>query len=156
MEDFRGLAQPHCHEVPLPGRMSNLTDDITYLDRARALRDAAKLSSAKLGFTYPGTTRSIHCQYDPDPDAAATPPKPIRFVNGRDVVLDARGRHAVKTLYAGCCGSNSGVSLFRWPKCAISNKSLVAMKCSTAIIVTAIQNHQCAICFSGWRNSGLD
>ena len=55
MEDFRGKLNHIVTKIPLPGRdVTNLTtDDYLYLDRARVLRDAAKLSAEKLGVQLP-------------------------------------------------------------------------------------------------------
>src|SRR5260221_4004006 len=51
MTDFRGPLNKVVTKIPLPGRdVSNLTDDdYLYLDRSRALRDAAAALAPKLG-----------------------------------------------------------------------------------------------------------
>ncbi|HEY0097716.1 MAG TPA: GMC oxidoreductase [Pyrinomonadaceae bacterium] len=68
MEDFRGRLNHIVTKIPLPGRdVTNLTtDDYLYLDRARVLRDAAKLSEQKLGIKLPWKPLDLSLiEYDP-------------------------------------------------------------------------------------------
>jgi len=68
MEDFRGKLNHIVTKIPLPGRdVTNLTtDDYLYLDRARVLRDAAKLSEQKLGIQLPWAPLDLSLiEYDP-------------------------------------------------------------------------------------------
>src|SRR6266851_1823642 len=63
------------------GDASNLTDDdYLYLDRARALRDAAKLSSQKLGIQMPWAPLDLSLiEYDPDQGAQSQAAKNHTF-----------------------------------------------------------------------------
>ena len=68
MEDFRGRLNHIVTKIPLPGRdVTNLTtDDYLYLDRARVLRDAAKLTEQKLGIQLPWKPLDLSLiEYDP-------------------------------------------------------------------------------------------
>jgi cholesterol oxidase len=68
MEDHRGRLNHIVTKIPLPGRdVTNLTtDDYLYLDRARVLRDAAKLSETKLGIKLPWKPLDLSLiEYDP-------------------------------------------------------------------------------------------
>lgn len=68
MEDHRGKLNHIVTKIPLPGRdVTNLTtDDYLYLDRARVLRDAAKLSEQKLGIKLPWKPLDLSLiEYDP-------------------------------------------------------------------------------------------
>ena len=68
MEDCRGKLNHIVTKIPLPGRdVTNLTtDDYLYLDRARVLRDAAKLSAQKLGIQLPWAPLDLSLiEYDP-------------------------------------------------------------------------------------------
>jgi cholesterol oxidase len=68
MEDFRGRLNHIVTKIPLPGRdVTNLTtDDYLYLDRARVLRDAAKLAEQKLGIQIPWKPLDLSLiEYDP-------------------------------------------------------------------------------------------
>ena len=68
MEDFRGKLNHIVTKIPLPGRdVTNLTtDDYLYLDRARVLRDAAKLAGPKLGIQLPWKPLDLSLiEYDP-------------------------------------------------------------------------------------------
>jgi cholesterol oxidase len=68
MEDHRGRLNHIVTKIPLPGRdVTNLTtDDYLYLDRARVLRDAAKLAEQKLGLQLPWKPLDLSLiEYDP-------------------------------------------------------------------------------------------
>ena len=68
MEENRGQLNHIVTKIPLPGRdVTNLTtDDYLYLDRARVLRDAAKLSEQKLGIKLPWKPLDLSLiEYDP-------------------------------------------------------------------------------------------
>ena len=68
MEDHRGKLNHIVTKIPLPGRdVTNLTtDDYLYLDRARVLRDAAKISEGKLGIRLPWKPLDLSLiEYDP-------------------------------------------------------------------------------------------
>jgi cholesterol oxidase len=86
--------------------VSNLTDDdYLYLDRARALRDAAKLSEAKLGIQLPWAPLDLSVvEYDPDQGAASQAAKNHTFCErqGRCILgcLPAARHTLNKTLYS--------------------------------------------------------
>ena len=68
MEENRGRLNHIVTKIPLPGRdVTNLTtDDYLYLDRARVLRDAAKISEQKLGIRLPWKPLDLSLiEYDP-------------------------------------------------------------------------------------------
>lgn len=68
MEDHRGKLNHIVTKIPLPGRdVTNLTtDDYLYLDRARVLRDAAKIAEMKLGVQLPWKPLDLSLiEYDP-------------------------------------------------------------------------------------------
>ncbi|HET9533280.1 MAG TPA: GMC oxidoreductase [Blastocatellia bacterium] len=68
MEDHRGRLNHIVTKIPLPGRdVTNLTtDDYLYLDRARVLRDAAKVAEQKLGIQIPWKPLDLSLiEYDP-------------------------------------------------------------------------------------------
>ena len=68
MEDHRGKLNHIVTKIPLPGRdVTNLTtDDYLYLDRARVLRDAAKIAEQKLGIQLPWKPLDLSLiEYDP-------------------------------------------------------------------------------------------
>lgn len=68
MEDHRGRLNHIVTKIPLPGRdVTNLTtDDYLYLDRARVLRDAAKIAEQKLGIQLPWKPLDLSLiEYDP-------------------------------------------------------------------------------------------
>lgn len=68
MEDHRGRLNHIVTKIPLPGRdVTNLTtDDYLYLDRARVLRDAAKIAEQKLGIQIPWKPLDLSLiEYDP-------------------------------------------------------------------------------------------
>jgi cholesterol oxidase len=69
MEDFRGKLNKVVTKIPLPDRdVTSLStdEDYLYLDRARSLRDAAKLSEAKLGIKLPWSPLDLSLiEYDP-------------------------------------------------------------------------------------------
>jgi cholesterol oxidase len=74
MEDFRGKLNKVVTKIPLPGRdVSNLgTDDYLYLDRSRALRDAAADVAQKLGIQLPWSPLDLSViEYDPDRGAGS-------------------------------------------------------------------------------------
>jgi cholesterol oxidase len=107
MEDFRGKLNRVVTKIPLPGRdVSNLTtDDYLYLDRARSLRDAAKLSEAKLGIQLPWAPLDLSVvEYDPDQGAASQAAKNHTFCErqGRCILgcLPAARHTLNKTLYS--------------------------------------------------------
>lgn len=71
MEDHRGKLNHIVTKIPLPGRdVTNLTtDDYLYLDRARVLRDAAKIAGQKLGVQLPWKPLDLSLiEYDPHRD----------------------------------------------------------------------------------------
>jgi cholesterol oxidase len=119
MEDFRGKLNRIVTKIPLPGRdVSNLTDDdYLYLDRARALRDAAKISSQKLGIQMPWAPLDLSLvEYDPDRGAASDAAKNHTFCErqGRCILgcLPAARHTLNKTLYAKLLSDpTKGVSL---------------------------------------------
>lgn len=119
MEDFRGKLNRVVTKIPLPGRdVSNLTDDdYLYLDRARALRDAAKLSSQKLGIQMPWAPLDLSLiEYDPDQGAQSQAAKNHTFCErqGRCILgcLPAARHTLNKTLYARLLSDpTKGVSL---------------------------------------------
>lgn len=119
MEDFRGKLNRVVTKIPLPGRdVSNLTDDdYLYLDRARALRDAAKISSQKLGVQMPWEPLDLSLvEYDPDRGAASDAAKNHTFCErqGRCILgcLPAARHTLNKTLYAKLLSDpTKGVSL---------------------------------------------
>ncbi len=119
MEDFRGKLNRIVTKIPLPGRdVSNLTDDdYLYLDRARVLRDAAKISSQKLGIQMPWEPLDLSLvEYDPDRGAASDAAKNHTFCErqGRCILgcLPAARHTLNKTLYAKLLSDPSkGVSL---------------------------------------------
>lgn len=69
MEDHRGRLNHIVTKIPLPGRdVTNLQEgeDYLYLDRARVLRDAAKISEQKLGVKLPWKPLDLSLiEYDP-------------------------------------------------------------------------------------------
>jgi cholesterol oxidase len=119
MEDFRGKLNKIVTKIPLPGRdVSNLTDDdYLYLDRARALRDAAKLSEQKLGIQMPWAPLDLSVvEYDPDRGAASDAAKNHTFCErqGRCILgcLPAARHSLNKTLYGKLLSDpTKGVSL---------------------------------------------
>ncbi|MBA2705244.1 MAG: GMC family oxidoreductase [Blastocatellia bacterium] len=119
MEDFRGKLNRVVTKIPLPGRdVSNLTDDdYLYLDRARALRDAAKISSQKLGIQMPWEPLDLSLvEYDPDRGAASDAAKNHTFCErqGRCILgcLPAARHTLNKTLYGKLLSDpTKGVSL---------------------------------------------
>ena len=119
MEDFRGKLNRVVTKIPLPGRdVSNLTDDdYLYLDRARALRDAAKISSQKLGIQMPWEPLDLSLvEYDPERGAASDAAKNHTFCErqGRCILgcLPAARHTLNKTLYAKLLSDpTKGVSL---------------------------------------------
>ena len=119
MEDFRGKLNRVVTKIPLPGRdVSNLTDDdYLYLDRARALRDAAKLSSQKLGIQMPWAPLDLSLiEYDPDQGAQSQAAKNHTFCErqGRCILgcLPAARHTLNKTLYGKLLSDpTKGVSL---------------------------------------------
>jgi cholesterol oxidase len=119
MEDFRGKLNRVVTKIPLPGRdVSNLTDDdYLYLDRARVLRDAAKISSQKLGIQMPWEPLDLSLvEYDPDRGAASDAAKNHTFCErqGRCILgcLPAARHTLNKTLYAKLLSDpTKGVSL---------------------------------------------
>jgi cholesterol oxidase len=119
MEDFRGKLNRIVTKIPLPGRdVSNLTDDdYLYLDRARALRDAAKISSQKLGIQMPWAPLDLSLvEYDPDRGAASDAAKNHTFCErqGRCILgcLPAARHTLNKTLYGKLLSDpTKGVSL---------------------------------------------
>lgn len=119
MEDFRGKLNRVVTKIPLPGRdVSNLTDDdYLYLDRARALRDAAKISSQNLGIQMPWEPLDLSLvEYDPDRGAASDAAKNHTFCErqGRCILgcLPAARHTLNKTLYAKLLSDpTKGVSL---------------------------------------------
>jgi cholesterol oxidase len=119
MEDFRGRLNRVVTKIPLPGRdVSNLTDDdYLYLDRARALRDAAKVSSQKLGIQMPWEPLDLSLvEYDPERGAASDTAKNHTFCErqGRCILgcLPAARHTLNKTLYAKLLSDpTKGVSL---------------------------------------------
>ncbi len=119
MEDFRGKLNRVVTKIPLPGRdVSNLTDDdYLYLDRARSLRDAAKISSQKLGIQMPWEPLDLSLvEYDPDRGAASDAAKNHTFCErqGRCILgcLPAARHTLNKTLYAKLLSDpTKGVSL---------------------------------------------
>jgi cholesterol oxidase len=107
MEDFRGKLNRVVTKIPLPGRdVSNLTDDdYLYLDRARALRDAAKISAQKLGIQLPWAPLDLSVvEYDPQEGAASQAAKNHTFCErqGRCILgCLPQARHTLnKTLYS--------------------------------------------------------
>jgi cholesterol oxidase len=107
MEEFRGKLNKIVTKIPLPGRdVTNLTtDDYLYLDRARALRDAAKLSEAKLGIQLPWSPLDLSVvEYDPDQGATSQAQKNHTFCErqGRCILgCLPQARHTLnKTLYS--------------------------------------------------------
>jgi cholesterol oxidase len=107
MEDFRGKLNKVVTKIPLPGRdVANLTtDDYLYLDRARALRDAAKLSEQKLGIQLPWSPLDLSVvEYDPGEGAASQAAKNHTFCErqGRCILgCLPQARHTLnKTLYS--------------------------------------------------------
>ncbi|MFN2596792.1 MAG: GMC oxidoreductase [Pyrinomonadaceae bacterium] len=107
MEDFRGKLNRVVTKIPLPGRdVANLTtDDYLYLDRARALRDAAKLSEGKLGIQLPWSPLDLSVvEYDPQEGAASQAQKNHTFCErqGRCILgCLPQARHTLnKTLYS--------------------------------------------------------
>jgi cholesterol oxidase len=119
MEDFRGKLNKVVTKIPLPGRdVSNLADDdYLYLDRARMLRDAAKLSSQKLGIEMPWEPLDLSIvEYDPDRGAASDAAKNHTFCErqGRCILgCLPQARHTLnKTLYGRLLSDpTKGVSL---------------------------------------------
>src|SRR5215212_7889603 len=119
MEDFRGKLNKIVTKIPLPGRdVSKLTDDdYLYLDRARVLRDAAKLSSQKLGIQMPWEPLDLSIvEYDPDRGAASDAAKNHTFCErqGRCILgcLPAARHSLNKTLYGKLLSDpTKGVSL---------------------------------------------
>ena len=119
MEDFRGKLNKVVTKIPLPGRdVSNLTDDdYLYLDRARALRDAAKISSQKLGIQMPWEPLDLSLvEYDPERGAASDAAKNHTFCErqGRCILgcLPAARHTLNKTLYSKLLSDpTKGVSL---------------------------------------------
>src|SRR5215210_4357019 len=119
MEDFRGKLNRVVTKIPLPGRdVSNLTDDdYLYLDRARALRDAAKISSQKLGIQMPWEPLDLSLvEYDPERGAASDAAKNHTFCErqGRCILgcLPAARHSLNKTLYGKLLSDpTKGVSL---------------------------------------------
>ena len=119
MADFRGKLNKVVTKIPLPGRdVTNLTDDdYLYLDRARVLRDAAKITSQKLGIALPWAPLDLSLlEYDPERGAASEAAKNHTFCErqGRCILgcLPAARHTLNKTLYGRLLSDpTKGVSL---------------------------------------------
>ena len=106
MEDYRGKLNHIVTKIPLPGRdVTNLTtDDYLYLDRARVLRDAAKISEQKLGIQLPWRPLDLSLiEYDPHRGAESDAAKVGTFCQreGRCILgcLPSARHTFSKTLY---------------------------------------------------------
>lgn len=108
MEDFRGNLNKVVTKIPLPGRdVTNLddADDYLYLDRARELRDAARVSEKKLGIRMPWTALDLSIvEYDSDRQGSSDAANNHTFCErqGRCILgcLPAARHTLNKTLYA--------------------------------------------------------
>ena len=119
MADFRGPLNRVVTKVPLPGRdVSSLgEDDYLYLDRSRALRDAAGQVATSRGTTLPWEPLDLSViEYDPDRGATSAAQKNHTFCErqGRCVLgcLPAARETLNKVLYARLLSDpGSGVAL---------------------------------------------
>lgn len=119
MKTYRGNLNKIVTKIPLPGsNVSNLgTDDYLYLDRSRALKEAAGVVSQKLGINAPWDPLELSViDYDPDPNSDAAKAHTFCERQGRCLLgcLPAARHTLNKTLYKRLLlDPNSGVTL--WP-----------------------------------------